>query len=198
MKARFQHIREAKVLDFEVDPYTDIDMAELSFSLDDLQYLRHHFKFFSAVSLFGLMADEKDRVAHLDAYLDIRNTRITYEERARKALQGQSQTPETNGLEDDSQKEARLGYMSQEQVPVEAHDDHVEDALMPDAAVINNPEDDDQDPTDPLVVENMEISMVHVLLAEFQPTAHQPNFLDGDVVTEEVTQVDFVATAEDG
>ncbi|KAM1218556.1 hypothetical protein ACFX2G_046740 [Malus domestica] len=39
--------------------------------------------------------------------------------------------------------------------------------------------------------------MVHVLPAEFQLTTHQPNFLDGDVVTEEVTQVDFVTTIED-
>ncbi|TQD99738.1 hypothetical protein C1H46_014667 [Malus baccata] len=39
--------------------------------------------------------------------------------------------------------------------------------------------------------------MVHVLHAEFQPTTHQPNFLDGDVVTEETTQVDFITTTED-
>ncbi|KAM2200936.1 hypothetical protein ACFX1R_000823 [Malus domestica] len=50
----------------------------------------------------------------------------------------------------------------------------------------------------PLVLENMEISMVHVLPAEFQPTAYQPNFLDGDMVADKATQVDFVATAEDG
>ncbi|KAM1084629.1 hypothetical protein ACFX19_023310 [Malus domestica] len=39
MKARFQHIREPRVLGFEVDLYTDIDTAELLFSLDDLQHL---------------------------------------------------------------------------------------------------------------------------------------------------------------
>ncbi|KAM1999680.1 hypothetical protein ACFX1R_007914 [Malus domestica] len=44
----------------------------------------------------------------------------------------------------------------------------------------------------------MEISMVHVLLAEFQSIAHQPNFLDGDVVAKEATQVDFMSTAKDG
>ncbi|KAM1114307.1 hypothetical protein ACFX2B_046315 [Malus domestica] len=43
----------------------------------------------------------------------------------------------------------------------------------------------------------MEISMVHVLPAEFQLTTHQPNSLDGDVVVEEATQVDFVNTTED-
>ncbi|KAM1833651.1 hypothetical protein ACFX13_023446 [Malus domestica] len=39
MKAMFQHIREVRVLGFEVDPYTDIDTAELPFSLEDLLYL---------------------------------------------------------------------------------------------------------------------------------------------------------------
>ncbi|KAM1473617.1 hypothetical protein ACFX2I_029728 [Malus domestica] len=39
MKAKFQYIREARVLGFEVDPYTNIDIAELHFSLEDLQYL---------------------------------------------------------------------------------------------------------------------------------------------------------------
>ncbi|KAM2724731.1 hypothetical protein EV1_027519 [Malus domestica] len=87
MKARFQHIREAKVLGFKVDPYTNIDIVELLFSLEDLQHLRYHFEVFSAVSLFGLTIDEEDRVARLDAYLDIRDARITYEERARKTLQ---------------------------------------------------------------------------------------------------------------
>ncbi|KAM2867802.1 hypothetical protein COP2_023677 [Malus domestica] len=117
MKARFQHVRKARVLSFEVDPYTDIDMAELPFSLEDLQYLRHHFEVFSVVSLFGLTVDEKDWV--------------------------QSQTPETNGLKDYSQKEARSGYMSQEQVLIEAHGDQAKDALTHNAAVLDNPEDDD-------------------------------------------------------
>ncbi|KAM1010269.1 hypothetical protein ACFX2C_045766 [Malus domestica] len=36
LKARFQHIREARVLGFEVDPYTDIDAADLPFSIEDL------------------------------------------------------------------------------------------------------------------------------------------------------------------
>ncbi|KAM1829653.1 hypothetical protein ACFX14_022432 [Malus domestica] len=103
-----------------------------------------------------------------------------------------------NGLEDDSQKEARSGYISQEQVPIEAYDDQADDALTHNAIVLDNPEYDDQDPIGSSVLENMEISMVHVLPAEFQPTAHQPNFLDGDVVAEKATQVDFVVTAEDG
>ncbi|KAM1702097.1 hypothetical protein ACFXTN_025275 [Malus domestica] len=44
----------------------------------------------------------------------------------------------------------------------------------------------------------MEISMVHVLPAEFQLTIDQPNFLEGDVVAKETTHVDFIATEEDG
>ncbi|KAM2111845.1 hypothetical protein ACFX1R_014419 [Malus domestica] len=47
------------------------------------------------------------------------------------------------------------------------------------------------------VLKNMEISMVHILPAEFQLTTHQPNFLDSDVVAEEATQVDFVTNTED-
>ncbi|KAM1743404.1 hypothetical protein ACFX12_013298 [Malus domestica] len=107
MKARFQHIREARVLGFEVDPYTDIDIAELLFSLEDLQHLRYHFEVFSAASLFGLTIDKKDQVAHLDAYLDTRDAWIAYEKCARKSLQEQSQTPETNGLDNYSPKETR-------------------------------------------------------------------------------------------
>ncbi|KAM2507024.1 hypothetical protein ACFX1W_029391 [Malus domestica] len=38
--------------------------------------------------------------------------------------------------------------------------------------------------------------MVHVLPAEFQLTTHQTSSLDGDVVAEEATQVDFVITTE--
>ncbi|KAM1556892.1 hypothetical protein ACFX10_040376 [Malus domestica] len=80
IKDRFQHIREAKVLGFEVDPYTDIDIAELPFSLEDLQHLRYHFEVFSTVSLSSITANETERVARLDAYLDTRNARIAYEE----------------------------------------------------------------------------------------------------------------------
>ncbi|KAM2605923.1 hypothetical protein TB2_034666 [Malus domestica] len=87
MKARFQYIREAKVLNFKVDLYTDIDIAELPFPLEDLQHFRYHFEVFSAVSLFGLTVDEKDQVVRLDAYLDTMEAQISYEERARKTLQ---------------------------------------------------------------------------------------------------------------
>ena len=48
---------------------------------------------------------------------------------------------------------------------------------------------EDRDPMGHSVLDNMEISMVHVLSVDFQPTASQPNSLDGDVVAEEATQV---------
>lgn len=48
--------------------------------------------------------------------------------------------------------------------------------------ILNNPEDEDRDPIRLLVLENMEIRMVHVLSVEFQPTTSQPSFFDGDVV----------------
>ncbi|KAM1292074.1 hypothetical protein ACFX2I_019000 [Malus domestica] len=105
MKARFQHIREARVLDFEVDPYTNIDTVKLPFSLDDLPYLRYQFEVFSAVSLFGLTVDETERVARLDAYLDTRNAHIAYEEQARRIRQDQNLTPDACKSEDDNQQD---------------------------------------------------------------------------------------------
>ncbi|KAM1233695.1 hypothetical protein ACFX2J_003375 [Malus domestica] len=89
LKARFRHIREARILGFEIDPYTDIDATDLPFSMEDLQYLRYHFEVFSAVSLFGLTADEISRVARLDAYLDTRDARIMYQEQAHVAVSDQ-------------------------------------------------------------------------------------------------------------
>ncbi|KAM1159393.1 hypothetical protein ACFX19_033140 [Malus domestica] len=62
--------------------------------------------------------------------------------------------------------------------------------------VLDNPADDDQDLMGPLVLNNMEICMVYVLPAEFQPTTPQLNSLDEDVVAEEATQVDFIATKD--
>ena len=57
-------------------------------------------------------------------------------------------------------------------------------------------EEDDRNPMGPSVLDNMEISMVHVLPADFQSSTAQPNFLDGDVVAEEVDHIDFVTIAE--
>ena len=177
MKARFQHIREARVLGFEVDPYTDIPIAELPFSLEDLQLLRYHFEVFSAVALFGLTAEEEKRVERLDAYLDTRNSRIAYEEQVRRSSQVQSE-PDMNTPKEIAPEDVL-------QPPIAA-DDQVE-----------SPDDDNHDPMGPSVLENMEISMVHVLPAEFQTNACQPSSLDGDVVTEEATQVDFISVDEE-
>ncbi|KAM2920790.1 hypothetical protein COP2_042608 [Malus domestica] len=48
----------------------------------------------------------------------------------------------------------------------------------------------------PSVLDNMEISMVHVLPVDFQSSTAQPNFLDSDVVAEEDGHIDFVTIAE--
>ncbi|KAM2132540.1 hypothetical protein ACFX1Q_013923 [Malus domestica] len=49
----------------------------------------------------------------------------------------------------------------------------------------NDPKDGDHDLMGPSFLDNMEISMVHVPSAEFQPTTSQQSFLDGDVVAKE-------------
>ncbi|KAB2600207.1 hypothetical protein D8674_010478 [Pyrus ussuriensis x Pyrus communis] len=195
IKARFQHIREARVLGFEVDPYTDIDTSELPFSLDDLQHLRYHFEVFSAVSLFGLTADEEKWIARLDTYLDTRNARIAYEERAR-ITKDQHQSSAVNMVEGNSQTTLDLVNTSQIPALTEELKSLIED-VPPTDTMVSSAENDDHDPMGPSVLEQMEISMVHILPAEFQPSTPQSNFLDGDVVAEEATQVDFVANDDD-
>ncbi|KAM1790041.1 hypothetical protein ACFX12_034142 [Malus domestica] len=111
--------------------------------------------------------------------------------------QEQSQTLDACKPDDDNQKDTESDYMAQAQEYVETHNNQAKNALTHDAIVLTNPEDDDQDLMGHSVLENMEINMVHVLLAEFQLTTHQPSSLDGDVVAEEATQVDFVTTTED-
>ena len=233
LKARFQHIREAQVLGFSVDPYTDINASELPFSLEDLQYLRYHFEVFSAVSLFGLTADEMRRVERLDAYLDIRNARIAYQEQIQATAQVSEPAPvpkilrdkeanQEKNLEDNDEtlgdEEENLGDEDKNLEDANFGDEgeNLEDAVFgDDDANFENedetlrdeeeiPEDetlDEEEPTKredpnsmgPSVLDNMEISMVHVLSADFQSTTTQPSFLDGDVVAEEATQVDFVS-----
>ncbi|KAM2566225.1 hypothetical protein TB1_008761 [Malus domestica] len=58
------------------------------------------------------------------------------------------------------------------------------------------PEEDDRNSMGPSVLDNMEISIVHVLPADFQSSTSQPNFLNGDVITEEAGHIDFVTVAE--
>ncbi|KAM0990514.1 hypothetical protein ACFX2C_009021 [Malus domestica] len=173
MKARFQYIREARVLGFEVDPYTDIDVVDLPFSLQDLQYLRYHFEVFSAVSLFSLTAYEKERVAILDVYLDTRDARIAYQERTRKALQKQDQVPTLSELEVKTQNETSPTDMLHEHVVAAVEDDRASDAHEQDIWP-ENLEDEDHDPMGPSVIDNMEISMVHIYLqSSSQPHPNQ-------------------------
>ncbi|KAM1789774.1 hypothetical protein ACFX12_033901 [Malus domestica] len=201
LKARFQHIRGARVLSFEVDPYTDIDAAYLPFLLEDLQYLRYHFEVFSAVSLFGLTADEITRVARLDAYLDTRDARIMYQEQARiLAL-----IPDTI-LILDAHETPQQNKQTFEETPWEQTiEEGAEESLSTtpteeDTAVgvqeREEPEEDDRNPMGPSVLDNMEISMVHVLPTDFQSSTSQSNFLDNDAVAEEAGHIDFVTIAE--
>ncbi|KAM1179154.1 hypothetical protein ACFX2G_018760 [Malus domestica] len=195
LKARFQHIREARVLGFEVDPYTDIDAADLPFSMEDLQYLRYHFEVFSAVSLFGLTTDEIARVARLDAYLDTRDARLHYQE--------QVLTPSTLSISTSHE----LGTQNQQEAAPQDQtiEEGTEESRCPtltatESAVANQTRNEASEegpnPIGPSVLDNMEISMVHVLPADFQSSTTQPNFLDGDVVAEEAGHVDFVSVVE--
>ncbi|KAM2667006.1 hypothetical protein EV2_018756 [Malus domestica] len=59
--------------------------------------------------------------------------------------------------------------MAQEQERVKTPNNQAENVLTNDVTVLDNLEDNDHDPMGALVFENMEISMVHVLPAEFQP-----------------------------
>ncbi|KAM1850919.1 hypothetical protein ACFX13_015040 [Malus domestica] len=199
LKARFQHIREARVLRFEVDPYTDIDAADFPFSMEDLQYLRYHFEVFSAVSLFGLTTDEIARVARLDAYLNTRDARIHYQEQARILTPSTLST--ATSLEAITQNQQAAEATTQDQTLEEG----AEESLCPTLTIMevvvadqtrDEVNEEDPNPMGPSVLDNMEISMVHVLPAAFQSSTAQPNFLDGDVVAEEAGHVDFVSVAE--
>ncbi|KAM1224307.1 hypothetical protein ACFX2G_044186 [Malus domestica] len=194
-----KHIREARVLGFEVDPYTDIDAADFPFSIENLQYLRYHFEVFSVVSLFGLTTDEIARVARLDAYLDTRDARIHYQEQARIL------TPSTlsisTSLEAITQNQQAAEAAPQDQTIEEGAEESLCPTLITTEAVVTDQtrdeaSEEDPNPMGPSVLDNMEISMVHVLPAAFQSSTAQPNFLDGDVIAEEAGHVDFVFVVE--
>ncbi|KAM1945424.1 hypothetical protein ACFX13_000415 [Malus domestica] len=191
LKARFQHIREARVLGFEVDPYTDINAADLPFSLEDLQYLRCHFEVFSAVSLFGLTTDEIIRIARLDTYLDTRDAWLHYQE------QVQVLTPSTLSISTLPEAVTQNQQVAEVAPPSDVIKEGTEESRCPtltttESVVADQPNKEGLDQMGPSVLDNMEISMVHVLPADFQSSTAQPNFLDGDVVAEEPGHVDFV------
>ncbi|KAM2168296.1 hypothetical protein ACFX1Q_037756 [Malus domestica] len=196
LKARFQHIREARVLGFEVDPYTDIDAADLPFSIEDLQSLRYHFEVFLAVSLFGLTTDEIACVARLDAYLDTRDARIHYQEQARILTPSTLST--STSLVSITPNQQAAEATTQDQTLEEGAEESLCPTLTTTKVVVADQTKDEEDPNPmgPSVLDNMEISMVHVLPAAIQSSTAQPNFLDGDVVAEEAGHVDFVSVAE--
>ncbi|KAB2599983.1 hypothetical protein D8674_010254 [Pyrus ussuriensis x Pyrus communis] len=81
--------------------------------------------FFLVVSLFDLTTNEKECVARLDIYLDIRDTCVAYQERTRKALQAQDQVLPPSKLEIDIQNKTALTDMSHERILAAAEDDQV-------------------------------------------------------------------------
>lgn len=163
--------------------------------MEDLQYLRYHFEVFSAVSLFGLTTYEITRVARLDAYLDTRDARLHYQE--------QVLTPSTLSISTSHE----VGTQNQQEAAPQDQtiEERTEESRCPtltatESAVAYQTRDEASEegpnPMGPSVLDNMEISMVHVLPADFQSSTTQPNFLDGDVVAEEAGHVDFVSVVE--
>ncbi|KAM2856051.1 hypothetical protein PS2_000458 [Malus domestica] len=201
LKARFQDIREARVLGFEVDPYTNIDAADLPFSMEDIQYLRYHFEVFLVVSLFSLTTDEITRVTRLDAYLNTRDARIMYQEQARILASIPGTLLILDPLEAPTQNQQAAEETPREQTIEEGAYESLGTTLTEADAAVGDPEreeaeEDDRNLMGPSVLDNMEINMVHVLLADFQSSTSQPNFLDGDVVAKEAGHIDFVTIAE--
>ncbi|KAM1885660.1 hypothetical protein ACFX14_038320 [Malus domestica] len=164
LKARFQHIREARVLGFEVDPYTDIDAADLPFSMEDLQDARIHYQEQARILIPSTLSPSTSLKA------------ITQNQQATEA------TTHDQTLEKGAEESLCPTLTTTEAVVADQTKDEVNE--------------EDPNPMGPSVLDNMEISMVHVLPAAFQSSTAQPNFLDGDVVAEEAGHVDFVSVAE--
>ncbi|KAM1277184.1 hypothetical protein ACFX13_030320 [Malus domestica] len=167
--------------------------------MEDLQYLRYHFEVFSAISFFDLTTDEIARVARFDAYLDTRDARIHYQEQARIL------TPSTlsisTSLEAITQNQQAVEAAPQDPTIEEGAEKSLCPTLTTTEAVVADQTRDEASEEDlnlmgPSVLDNMEISRVHVLPAAFQSSTAQPNFLDGDVVAQEAGHVDFVSVAE--
>ncbi|KAM0989207.1 hypothetical protein ACFX2A_013291 [Malus domestica] len=179
MKARFQHIHETNVLDFNMDLYTDMDPANYYF-------LEMICNICDIILRFSLSCHY---------YLDTQDACITHQELTHKALEtqdhvtalletiarvkGETITPDTPG-----EHALSLSHVAVNGAVGVTKDQYT----LP-----NDPEDEDRNLIGPSALNSMQISMVHVLSVEFQPTTSQPSFLDGDVVAEETTQVDFVA-----
>ncbi|KAM2888577.1 hypothetical protein FF1_012287 [Malus domestica] len=168
--------------------------------MEDLQYLQYHFEVFLAVSLFGLTVDEITRVAWLDAYLDTRDARIMYQEQARILAPIPGTLLISDSLEAPTQNQQAAEETPREQT-IEGADESLSITLTEADAAVGDPEreeaeEDDRNPMGSSVLDNMEINMVHVLLADFQSSTAQPNFLNGDVVAEEAGHIDFVTIAE--
>ena len=158
--------------------------------------MRYHFEVFSAVYLFGLTANETKRVARLDAYLDIREARITYQEQARVTTQVPDPILVSYEPKANKQNVKALEDTSPEHTPATVDADKTdtlhakltEEGLEKEDPEKEGPEEEeDRDPMGHSILDNMEINLVHVLSVDFQRTTSQPNSLDGDVVAKEAT-----------
>ncbi|KAM1053029.1 hypothetical protein PS2_000558 [Malus domestica] len=123
----------------------------------------------------------------------MKNTHIAYQERTHKVSQEQEQVSTPREPEIDIQNETTLENMPQERILATTEEDQATNVHKQDTSP-KNPKDEDHDPMGLSVLDNMEISMFHVLPVEFRPTTSQENFLDGDRVAKEALQVDYVAT----
>ena len=110
-----------------------------------------------------------ERVKRLDVYLHTQDARITYQERVRKALQTQDQVPAIMEPIVEAEDETATPGTPSAHILLVAENNAVyvtkDQGILP-----NDLEDKDHDPMGPSVLDNMEISMFHILSAEFQPT----------------------------
>ncbi|XP_070661259.1 uncharacterized protein [Malus domestica] len=127
------------------------------------------------------------------------DARIHYQEQARILTPNTLST--STSLEVITQNQQAAEATTQDQTLEEGAEESLCPTLTTTEAVVANQTRDkvnEEDPNlmGPSVLDNMEINMVHVLLAAFQSSTAQLNFLDGDVVAEEAGHVDFVSVAE--
>ena len=119
-----------------------------------------------------------------------RDTRIAYQEQTRVTAQVPDSTPVSKNPEDEEENPEEENPGDEEENPVD-EEENLGDETPEEKELAK---EEDHDSMGPLILDNMEISMVHVLPANFQSTMSQPSFLDCDVVAVEATQIDFVST----
>ncbi|KAM0981961.1 hypothetical protein ACFX2A_015241 [Malus domestica] len=147
------------------------------------------------------MTDEITRVTRLDAYLDTRDARIMYQEQACILALIPSTLLISDPSEAPTQNQRAAEETPREQTIEEEAEKSLGTTLTEANAAIGDQEgeeaaEDDRNLMGPSVLDNMEISMVHVLPVDFQSSTAQSNFLDDDVVAKEAGHIDFVTIVE--